>query len=61
MNDSLIDEGESAFPISLIAREDNKDSEAIKKLAEHLSGPEVREIFRRKLLRHRIPGILSNY
>jgi D-methionine transport system substrate-binding protein len=42
VNDSLIDEGESAFPISLIAREDNKDSEAIKKLAEHLSGPEVR-------------------
>ena len=43
VKDSLIDEGESAFPISLIAREDNKDSEAIKKLAEHLSGPEVRE------------------
>lgn len=42
-NDSLIDEGESAFPISLMAREDNKDSEAIQKLAEHLSGPEVRK------------------
>lgn len=42
VNDSLIDEGESAFPISLVAREDNIDSEAIKKLAEHLSGPEVR-------------------
>ena len=26
VNDSLIDEGESAFPISLMAREDNKDS-----------------------------------
>lgn len=42
VNDSLIDEGESAFPISLVAREDNIDSEAIQKLAEHLSGPEVR-------------------
>lgn len=41
--DSLIDEGESAFPISLVAREDNKDSEAIQKLAEHLSGPEIRK------------------
>ena len=43
VKDSLIDEGESAFPISLMAREDNKDTEAIKKLAEHLSGPEVRK------------------
>ena len=42
VNDSLIDEGESEFPISLVAREDNIDSEAIQKLAEHLSGPEVR-------------------
>lgn len=42
VNDSLIDEGESEFPISLVAREDNIDSEAIKKVAEHLSGPEVR-------------------
>ncbi len=41
VNDSLIDEGESDFPISLMAREDNKDSKAIQKLAEHLSGPEV--------------------
>lgn len=42
VNDSLIDEGESDFPISLVARKDNADSEAIQKLAEHLSGPEVR-------------------
>lgn len=42
VNDSLIDEGESDFPISLVAREDNIDTEAIQKLAEHLSGPEVR-------------------
>ncbi|TQR16200.1 MetQ/NlpA family ABC transporter substrate-binding protein [Psychrobacillus soli] len=42
VNDSLIDEGESDFPISLVARADNADSEAIQKLAKHLSGPEVR-------------------
>ena len=41
--DSLIDEGESEFPISLVARENNKDSEAIQKLAEHLSGSEIRK------------------
>jgi len=39
--DSLIEEGESDFPISLIAREDNADSEAIQALAKHLSGPEI--------------------
>lgn len=48
VNDSLIDEGESEFPISLMAREDNKDSEAIQKLAEHLSGPEVRAFLEEK-------------
>jgi len=42
VNDSLIDEGESAFPISLIARADNIESDPIQKLAKHLSGPEVR-------------------
>ncbi len=42
VNDSLIDEGESAFPITLVARKDNADSEAIQKLAKHLSGPEIR-------------------
>lgn len=44
--DSLIEEGQTgsaaAFPIALVAREDNADSEAIKKLAEYLSGPEIR-------------------
>lgn len=38
---SLIEEGKSDFPISLIAREDNADSEAIQALAKHLSGPEI--------------------
>lgn len=44
--DSLIDEGQTgsaaAFPIALVAREDNANSDAIKKLAEHLAGPEIR-------------------
>lgn len=48
VNDSLIDEGESEFPISMMAREDNKDTEAIQKLAEHLSGPEVRAFLEEK-------------
>lgn len=38
-NDSLIDEGESLFPISVVAREDNQNEEAIQKLAKHMSGP----------------------
>jgi len=42
VNDSLIDEGESEFPISLVARADNMQSDPIQKLAKHLSGPEVR-------------------
>lgn len=37
--DSLIDEGESAFPISVVAREDNENTDAIQKLAKHMSGP----------------------
>lgn len=42
--DALITEGEdSAFTITLVAREDNKDSEAIQKLAKAISGPEVKK------------------
>lgn len=37
--DSLIDEGESQFPIVVVAREDNAKDEAIQKLAKHMSGP----------------------
>ena len=56
VKDSLIDEGESDFPISLMAREDNKDSEAIQKLAEHLSGPEVRKFLEEEFSDIAIPA-----
>ncbi|AIQ70991.1 MetQ/NlpA family ABC transporter substrate-binding protein [Paenibacillus graminis] len=42
--DALITEGnDSEFTISLVAREDNKDSDAIQKLAKRISGPEVKK------------------
>ncbi|MFF2912801.1 MetQ/NlpA family ABC transporter substrate-binding protein [Paenibacillus sp. NPDC057934] len=42
--DALITESEdSEFAITLVAREDNKDSEAIQKLAKAISGPEVKK------------------
>jgi D-methionine transport system substrate-binding protein len=42
--DALITEGDdSEFTITLVAREDNKDSEAIQKLAKRISGPEVKK------------------
>ncbi|ULO08312.1 ABC transporter substrate-binding protein [Paenibacillus sp. 19GGS1-52] len=42
--DALITESEDAkFAITLVARSDNKDSAAIKKLAERISGPEVKK------------------
>ncbi|MCE4049983.1 MULTISPECIES: MetQ/NlpA family ABC transporter substrate-binding protein [Bacillaceae] len=42
--DALLTEGvESAFAITLVAREDNADSEAIKLLAEKMTGPEVKK------------------
>lgn len=42
--DALITEREdSAFSITLVAREDNKDSAAIQKLAKAISGPEVKK------------------
>ncbi len=42
--DALITEGEdSEFTITLVAREDNKDSDAIQKLAKRISGPEVKK------------------
>jgi D-methionine transport system substrate-binding protein len=44
--DALIKEDvDSKFAITLVAREDNKDSEAIRKLAERMSGPEVKKFF----------------
>ncbi|ANS73328.1 ABC transporter substrate-binding protein [Paenibacillus yonginensis] len=43
--DALIKEGkdDSEFAITLVAREDNKDSDAIQKLAKAISGPEVKK------------------
>ncbi|MEF2967657.1 MetQ/NlpA family ABC transporter substrate-binding protein [Paenibacillus sp. M1] len=42
--DALLTETtESEFAITLVAREDNKDSEPIRKLAEAISGPEVKQ------------------
>lgn len=42
--DALITEGDdSEFTITLVAREDNKDSEAVQKLAKRISGPEVKK------------------
>ncbi|WP_410512324.1 MetQ/NlpA family ABC transporter substrate-binding protein [Paenibacillus sp. BR2-3] len=42
--DALITESEdSEFAITFVARSDNKDSAAIKKLAERMSGPEVKK------------------
>ena len=42
--DALITEGvENNFAITLVAREDNKDDERIKKLAEALTSPEVKK------------------
>ncbi|MFB5267658.1 MetQ/NlpA family ABC transporter substrate-binding protein [Paenibacillus enshidis] len=44
--DALIKEDvDSKFAITLVAREDNKDSDAIRKLAERMSGPEVKKFF----------------
>lgn len=45
-SDSLIDEGESDFPIVVAAREDNQDDEAIQKLAKHLSGPAIEKFIK---------------
>ena len=43
VKDGLITENEDGtFAITVVAREDNADSEAIRKLAEVVSGPEVR-------------------
>ncbi|MNC72611.1 D-methionine-binding lipoprotein MetQ precursor [compost metagenome] len=36
---------DSHFAITLVAREDNKDSEAIQKLAKRMAGPEVKAFF----------------
>lgn len=44
--DALITEGtDSEFAITLVARKDNADSEAIRKLAEAMTGPDVKKFF----------------
>lgn len=44
--DALITEGtDSEFAITLVARKDNADSEAIRKLAKAMTGPEVKKFF----------------
>lgn len=44
----LIEKDDSHFAITMVAREDNKDSEAIQKLAKRMAGPEVKAFFEEK-------------
>lgn len=45
--DALITEGDdSDFVITLVARKDNVDSDPIQKLAERMTGPEVKQFFK---------------
>lgn len=52
----LVETTDSAFAITMVAREDNKDSEAIKKLAERLSGPEVKQFLESQYSEIAIPA-----
>lgn len=55
--DALLTETtESAFAITLVAREDNKDSEPIRKLAEAISGPEVKAFLEKDYSEIAIPA-----
>ncbi|SDN87098.1 D-methionine transport system substrate-binding protein [Psychrobacillus sp. OK028] len=56
-SDALITEGDdNDFAITLVARKDNKDSEAIKKLAEAMTSPEVREFLEKNYDETAIPA-----
>lgn len=47
--DALLTENvDSAFAITLVAREDNKDSEPVQKLAKAISSPEVKQFLEQK-------------
>ncbi|MDU5950931.1 MAG: MetQ/NlpA family ABC transporter substrate-binding protein, partial [Paenibacillus macerans] len=47
--DALLTETvDSAFAITLVAREDNKDSEPVQKLAKAISSPEVKQFLEQK-------------
>ncbi|MNO30453.1 D-methionine-binding lipoprotein MetQ precursor [compost metagenome] len=55
--DALLTETtDSAFAITMVAREDNKDSEPVKKLAERLSGPEVKKFLEENYAEIAIPA-----
>ncbi|QCT01849.1 NLPA lipoprotein [Paenibacillus algicola] len=55
--DALITEGkDSEFAITLVAREDNKDSEAIQKLAQVMTGSDVRAFFEENYAEIAIPA-----
>lgn len=55
--DALLTETtESEFAITFVAREDNKDSEPIVKLAERLSGPEVKKFLEENYSEIAIPA-----
>ncbi len=56
-SDALLTEGtDNEFAITLVAREDNKDSEAIKKLAEAMTSQEVREFLKENYDETAIPA-----
>ncbi|WP_440116472.1 MetQ/NlpA family ABC transporter substrate-binding protein [Paenibacillus sp. QZ-Y1] len=52
----LTEKDDSHFAITLVAREDNKDSEAIQKLAKRMAGPEVKAFFQEKYADIAIPA-----
>lgn len=52
----LTEKDDSHFAITLVAREDNKDSEAIQKLAKRMAGPEVKAFFEKNYADIAIPA-----
>ncbi|WP_410771668.1 MetQ/NlpA family ABC transporter substrate-binding protein [Fontibacillus sp. BL9] len=55
--DALLTETtDSAFAITMVARADNQDSEPVKKLAERLSGPEVKQFLETEYSEIAIPA-----
>ncbi|WP_127550507.1 MetQ/NlpA family ABC transporter substrate-binding protein [Paenibacillus sp. FSL K6-1122] len=52
----LTEKDDSHFAITMVAREDNKDSEAIQKLAKRMAGPEVKAFFEEKYADIAIPA-----
>ncbi|MGM9928534.1 MAG: MetQ/NlpA family ABC transporter substrate-binding protein [Bacillus sp. (in: firmicutes)] len=55
--DALLTEGlESAFAITLVARSDNADAEAVKILAEKMTGPEVKKFLEEEYAETALPA-----